>query len=93
MSPPCIHRIVLTKLVGYFVKGCPDFINGRGQVLTAQQQIDALAKAQSIGSWNTFECERKSYIALQFTCPSLSFNVSTYAPSLAAHHALNQIDP
>lgn len=33
---------------GYFQKGAPDFINSRGQVINADQQIDALAQAQSI---------------------------------------------
>ncbi|KAF8968280.1 aminophospholipid-transporting P-type ATPase [Flammula alnicola] len=32
----------------YFLKGSQDFINSRGQVIGAQQQVDALAQAQSI---------------------------------------------
>lgn len=36
-------------LVAYFVKSSPDFINGRGQVIHAAKQVDALAQAQSIG--------------------------------------------
>ncbi|KAK7037531.1 hypothetical protein VNI00_011023 [Paramarasmius palmivorus] len=33
---------------GYFEKGSPDFINGRGQRINADKQIDALGQAQSI---------------------------------------------
>lgn len=35
--------------LAYFTKTSPDFVNSRGQVIKAQQQVDALAKAQSIG--------------------------------------------
>ena len=34
---------------GYFEKGSSDFINGRGQRINADKQIDALGQAQSIG--------------------------------------------
>ena len=33
----------------YFTKSSPDFINGRGEVIAASQQVDALAQAQGIG--------------------------------------------
>jgi sodium/potassium-transporting ATPase subunit alpha len=33
----------------YFLKSSPDFVNNRGRVLNAHQQVDALAQAQSIG--------------------------------------------
>lgn len=33
----------------YFLKSSPDFVNSRGRVLNAPQQVDALAQAQSIG--------------------------------------------
>ncbi|KAG6876170.1 hypothetical protein C0992_000603 [Termitomyces sp. T32_za158] len=32
----------------YFTRSSPDFINGRGQIITAAQQVEALAQAQSI---------------------------------------------
>ena len=37
------------NLTAYFTKSSPDFVNSRGEVINAQQQVDALAKAQSIG--------------------------------------------
>lgn len=37
----------------YFVKGSPDFINYRGEAISAANQITALAEAQSIGGWCT----------------------------------------
>ncbi|EEB90201.1 hypothetical protein MPER_11622, partial [Moniliophthora perniciosa FA553] len=33
---------------GFFVKGSPDFINGRGESISADKQVDALGQAQSI---------------------------------------------
>jgi sodium/potassium-transporting ATPase subunit alpha len=34
--------------VTYFTNSAPDFINSRGQIIPASQQVDALAQAQSI---------------------------------------------
>lgn len=44
-----IKLFTLQQPLAYFTKTSPDFINSRGQVITAQEQVDALAKAQSIG--------------------------------------------
>jgi sodium/potassium-transporting ATPase subunit alpha len=35
---------------GYFTHHSPDFINYKGQSLSADQQVEALAQAQSIGA-------------------------------------------
>ncbi|KAL1947224.1 hypothetical protein VTO73DRAFT_14185 [Trametes versicolor] len=34
--------------ISYFTKSSPDFVNSRGRVLSASEQVDALAQAQSI---------------------------------------------
>lgn len=33
----------------YFQKDSPDFVNSRGEVISASKQVEALAQAQSIG--------------------------------------------
>jgi sodium/potassium-transporting ATPase subunit alpha len=45
-SPSDLKRA--QKAGDYFVKGSPDFLNNRGQFITASEQVDALARAQSI---------------------------------------------
>ena len=40
------------SILGYFKKNSPDFINYKGQSLTGPQQVEALAQAQSIGTYD-----------------------------------------
>lgn len=42
--------LILLPLEDYFKKDSPDFVNGRGEVIDAHQQVDALGQAQSIGT-------------------------------------------
>ncbi|KAF8061678.1 aminophospholipid-transporting P-type ATPase [Lyophyllum atratum] len=43
------HELRITQKAGiYYTSSSPDFVNSRGQVITASKQIDALAQAQSI---------------------------------------------
>lgn len=46
----------------YFESSSPDFINGRGQLITAANQVDALAQAQSIGIYTSLFHEKNSLI-------------------------------
>ena len=39
-----------TIVTAYFQKDSPDFVNSRGEVISASKQVDALAQAQSIGT-------------------------------------------
>ena len=51
-----ITHLVLSfihPILGYFKKGSPDFINYKGQSLTGPQQVEALAQAQSIGTYDS----------------------------------------
>ncbi|THH27921.1 hypothetical protein EUX98_g6275 [Antrodiella citrinella] len=55
----------------YFVKGAPDFINGRGQTLTASQQVDAFGQAQSIVYLSVFiiQCFNVFAVKAKFSYP------------------------
>ncbi|KAK7024036.1 cation-ATPase-N domain-containing protein [Favolaschia claudopus] len=55
----------------YFTKSSPDFINDRGQTLTASQQVDALAQAQSIVYLSVFiiQCFNVFAVKAKFTFP------------------------
>ncbi|KAI3615969.1 p-type cation-transporting atpase [Moniliophthora roreri] len=46
-SPRDLH--VAQQAGGFFEKGSPDFINGRGGSISADKQVDAFGQAQSIG--------------------------------------------
>ncbi|KAJ3541875.1 hypothetical protein NM688_g6031 [Phlebia brevispora] len=55
----------------YFAKGSPDFINGRGQIIDASQQVDALAKAQGIVYLSVFiiQCFNVFAVKAKFSFP------------------------
>jgi len=55
----------------YFVNGAPDFVNSRGQVIKADQQIEALAKAQGIVYLSIFivQCFNIFAVKARFTFP------------------------
>lgn len=38
-----------SKFTAYFLKSSPDFVNSRGQVFDAAQQVQALGESQGIG--------------------------------------------
>jgi hypothetical protein len=40
------------SILDYFKKGSPNFINYKGQSLDGPQQVEALAQAQSIGTYD-----------------------------------------
>ncbi|KAI0692233.1 aminophospholipid-transporting P-type ATPase [Cytidiella melzeri] len=73
-SPSDLRRAQLGKcesLIPYFTKTSPDFINGRGQVIGASQQVDALAKAQSIVYLSVFiiQCFNVFAVKAKFRFP------------------------
>lgn len=47
LAMPLTHSIL-----GYFKKDSSDFINYKGQSLSGPQQVEALAQAQSIGTYD-----------------------------------------
>lgn len=60
---PCSHSIQAALYwsfqqdPGFFKKDSPDFINSRGQVISASKQVDALGQAQSIVYLSIFICQ------------------------------------
>ena len=42
-------KVYPNRQLAYFEKSSPDFINSRGETISASKQVDALAQAQSIG--------------------------------------------
>jgi len=66
------RELRITQQAGiYFLKSSPDFINKRGQVITASQQIDALAQAQSIVYLSVFiiQCFNLFAVKAKFSFP------------------------
>ncbi|KAF7353783.1 Cation-ATPase-N domain-containing protein [Mycena venus] len=55
----------------FFTSSSPDFINSRGQTITASQQVDAFAKAQSIMYLSVFiiQCFNVFAVKAKFTFP------------------------
>ncbi|KAJ3786917.1 aminophospholipid-transporting P-type ATPase [Lentinula aff. detonsa] len=55
----------------YFIKGAPDFINGRGQTINDSQQINALGQAQSIVYLSIFiiQCFNVFAVKAKFSYP------------------------
>ncbi|KAH9057078.1 aminophospholipid-transporting P-type ATPase [Lactarius deliciosus] len=59
-------RCSLTYFPGYFKKHSPDFINYKGQPLNGDQQVEALAQAQSIGNCISFVFAVKARFNMPF---------------------------
>ncbi|KAI0818674.1 aminophospholipid-transporting P-type ATPase [Irpex lacteus] len=57
--------------VTYFSKSSPDFVNGRGQIIHASKQVDALAQAQSIVYLSVFiiQCFNVFAVKAKFRFP------------------------
>ncbi|KAI0093821.1 aminophospholipid-transporting P-type ATPase [Irpex rosettiformis] len=55
----------------YFTKSSPDFVNGRGQIIHASKQVDALAQAQSIVYLSVFiiQCFNVFAVKAKFSFP------------------------
>ncbi|KAJ7651867.1 aminophospholipid-transporting P-type ATPase [Mycena rosella] len=55
----------------YFLSDSPDFVNGRGQTISASQQVEALGKAQSIVYLSVFiiQCFNVFAVKAKFTFP------------------------
>ncbi|KAJ7642253.1 aminophospholipid-transporting P-type ATPase [Roridomyces roridus] len=68
-SPSDLQRA--QKSGAYFSSSSPDFINGRGQTITASEQVDAFAKAQSIVYLSIFiiQCFNVFAVKARFTFP------------------------
>ncbi|KAJ7184453.1 aminophospholipid-transporting P-type ATPase [Mycena filopes] len=68
-SPTDLKRA--QKAGSYFTKSSPDFINGRGRTLTASDQVDAFAQAQSIVYLSVFiiQCFNVFAVKAKFTFP------------------------
>ncbi|KAJ6546853.1 aminophospholipid-transporting P-type ATPase [Mycena capillaripes] len=68
-SPSDLKRA--QKTGKFFTSSSPDFINGRGQTLTASEQVDAFAKAQSIVYLSVFiiQCFNVFAVKAKFTFP------------------------
>ncbi|KAI8999130.1 aminophospholipid-transporting P-type ATPase [Trametes punicea] len=74
--------------ITYFTKTSPDFINSRGQVITASKQVDALAQAQSIVYLSIFiiQCFNVFAVKAKFRAPfgkSIVGNYYNFAGILA----------
>ncbi|KAJ6500696.1 aminophospholipid-transporting P-type ATPase [Mycena sanguinolenta] len=65
------QKIGSTLKTPYFTSSSPDFINGRGQTISASQQVDAFAKAQSIVYLSIFiiQCFNVFAVKAKFTFP------------------------
>ena len=63
--------MTLPPAVLYFQKNSPDFLNGRGQIIHAADQVDALAKAQSIVYLSVFiiQCFNVFAVKAKFSFP------------------------
>lgn len=76
------HTVLMVRLIVlflfcsvYFTRSSPDFINGRGQIITATQQVEALAQAQSITYLSIFIIQ----------CFNVRLFLLDYTPSYAYH--------
>ena len=75
---PIFHTRTENCPIEYFQKDSPDFINSRGESISASKQVDALAQAQSIGRLQQlffFQCTNTN--CTQYTSPSSLSNAST----------------
>ena len=65
------HNVLLMEWLfeAYFTKSSPDFVNSRGQIISAFDQVDALAQAQSIVYLSIFitQCFNVRLLALPET--------------------------
>ena len=65
------HNVLLMEWLfeAYFTKSSPDFVNSRGQIISAFDQVDALAQAQSIVYLSIFitQCFNVRLLALHET--------------------------
>lgn len=68
---PIFNSIFNSTLLVYFTKSSPDFVNSRGQKISASDQIDAFGQAQSIG-WSLLLLHLKSSLNYYVTIVYLS---------------------
>ena len=77
----CLDSKLKRFFTVYFKSGSPDFMNSRGRLINASDQISALAQAQSIGNSNR-QCPRSKTNCTtcnhsKFTSPYSLFSAST----------------
>ncbi|EPS98398.1 hypothetical protein FOMPIDRAFT_41618 [Fomitopsis schrenkii] len=87
-SPADLRNAQASTTATYFQKSSPDFVNTRGQVMDASQQVEALAKAQSIVYLSVFivQCFNVFAVKAKFSFPfgkSIIGNYYNFAGILA----------